>query len=308
MKSLLQTKEWASFRETQGWKAYEIEENYVLLRPLALGKTFLYAPEIKLSDLEDIKEFLVKTKEIAQKNNAIFLRLDINEPVSQESILLIKKYKFIKAFEEIQPEYRQIVSITGSEEEILAQMKPKGRYNIRLAQKHGVKIQEIDDMEVFYKLFEETARRDGFTIRPKAYFKQMLDDLGKIGYVKLLAAYYQNKPVAAEILSIYKDTASYLYGASANEARQTMAPYLMHWEAIKLSRENGCKFYDLLAVAPFDGHEDNSINKGLGKKYAGITRFKEQFGGEKVRLMGGWDYIYQPFWYKLFKFIEKVRR
>jgi lipid II:glycine glycyltransferase (peptidoglycan interpeptide bridge formation enzyme) len=299
MSSLLQTKEWAGLRQSYGWKAYEIEGISVLQKELFLGKSFLYAPEVEWSAIKNIDKLLTKIKEIAQKNKTIFTRLEILDQNNEEIISNLKEKKFIKAFEEIQPEYRQIIDISKSEEEILSQMKEKGRYNTRVAQKRGVVIEKSHNLNEFYKIFCETAERDGFEIRPFKYFEDLMLKLRPINAVELLVAKYNLKTIAAEIVTYYQDTASYLYGASSNEDRNVMAPYLLHFEAMKQGKARGCKYYDLLAVNP-EGKEDH--------KFAGIGRFKRQFGGRTINIVGSWDLIYQPFWYKLFKIAEQFRR
>jgi len=293
----------------------------------------LYSPEVDFYKIKN-DTFYAKIKEIAKKNNTIFTRLDF---INQKSSIINKKIEKIlanfgleKSFEEIQPEFRQIIPIAGSEEEILAQMKPKGRYNIRVAEKYkvecikykGAEIQE--GIDIFYKIYKETAARDGFEIRPKKYFEDLVKILAGKELVKVLVAKYNGKAIAAGIFTFYDKFASYLYGASSNDDRQVMAPYLIHWEAIKLAKEKGCHFYDLLAVAPFENRIENlelsnekdprvsrlkSQSSSLNShKYAGITRFKEQFGGRKIQTIGSWDLIHKPVFYQLFKWAEKMRR
>lgn len=313
MKSLLQTKEWAKLRESQGWRIHWVQDILVLEKPLPFSKSFLYVPELDFYQLEIAKN-LEKIKEIAKKSQSIFIRLDIlnkkNSKFGQIIANNLTKYGFKKAFEEIQPEYRQIADITKTEEQILAQMKPKGRYNIRVAQKNQVSCIKYDASEIktgidiFYDLFKNTAVRDGFGIRPKSYFVNLMNILQPAGLAELLVCSYNGKPVAAGIFTFYDEIASYLYGASSSEARNVMAPYLMHWEAIKLAKEKGCKLYDLLAISPFG----ENPNQKLVKKYEGITRFKEQFGGRKLQTFGSWDLVMKPCWYGLFKMIEKIRR
>lgn len=304
MKSLLQTKEWADLRQGSGWQAYDIDGISVLQRKLFLGKTFLYAPEIDWREIKNLPIFLQKIQKIAKENQAIFFRLEILDEIDPKIIGILKQNRFIKSFEELQPEHRQIIDISKPEEEILAQMKEKGRYNIRVAERHNVVIEKMVGsstslgIKKFYQLFAQTAKRDGFEIRPQKYFEKLMEILGP-NYAELLLAKYQGKTLAAEIVTYYNETASYLYGASSNEDRNLMAPYLLHWQAIKNARQKGCKYYDLLAVAP-EGVERH--------KYAGISRFKRQFGGRTVQIVGGYDLIYQPFWYKMFKVAEKIRR
>jgi len=305
MKSLLQTKEWAGFRVSQGWQAHEIDGIFVLERELPFGKSFLYAPEVEWNTITKYENFYENTKKIAEKSHSIFFRLEILDEFDEKIIENLKKFGFIKAFEELQPEYRQVIDISKSEEEILAQMKEKGRYNIRVSMKHGCK-SEIrnpkSEMDTFYSLFKETSGRDGFSIRPKSYFEKMFEILGDA--VELLAVRFQGKIIAAEIVSYYQGTASYLYGASSSEFRNVMAPYLLHFEAIKRAKEKGCKFYDLLAVDPVTSDQLPDTSH----KYAGIGRFKRQFGGKTVRIVGGYDLVFKPTWYRLFKFAERYRR
>ncbi|AKM82299.1 TPA: peptidoglycan bridge formation glycyltransferase FemA/FemB family protein [Candidatus Berkelbacteria bacterium] len=310
MKSLLQTKAWADFRVTQGWQADNVDGVFVLSRDLFLGKTFLYSPEVNFSEIKNIENFVENIKKIANPpaggKNSIFFRLEILEEKDIKIIEKLKENGFIKAFEEVQPECRQVIDISGTEEEIFSAMKEKGRYNTRIAQKKGVTVESSSNVDEFYRLFKETADRDGFSIRPKSYFQKLLDNLGVNGYAELLEARFEGKVIAAEIVTYFDETASYLYGASGNEFRNVMAPYLIHFEAMKKAKAKGCKYYDLLAVAP-EGVEHSVLAADV-HKYAGISRFKRQFGGRTVEITGGYDFVFQPFWYKLFKFLEKIRR
>ncbi len=312
MKSLFQTKEWAVLREGQGWKIHWLDDILVLEKPLPFGFSFLYAPEVDFFHI-DFRKFLPKIKEISFKSKSLFLRLDFlnqKQTIYAEKIeKILSGNNFIKSFEEIQPEFRRIVRITGTEDEILARMKPKGRYNIKIAQKHGVVVEKVDSstslgVNDFYKIFRETAERDGFQIRPKNYFVNLMKILKPAGMAEMLIAKYNGKPVAAGIFTFYGETASYLYGASLSSDREVMAPYLMHWEVIKLAKEKGCIYYDLLAISPFG----LKIDKKLVAKYAGITRFKEQFGGVSYQIFGCYDLVFNKFWYTLFMIVEKIRR
>jgi len=330
MKSFLQTKEWADFKVNQGWQADKIDDIFVLGRNLFLGRSFLYVPEVEWTSVENLDNYLPKIKELAQKNNAIFTRLEILDKIDEEIINKLKENGFIKSFEELQPEYRQIIDLTPSEEEIFAQMKEKGRYNIRVAQKHNIVIEKSDPstslgVNEFYQLFRETAKRDGFEIRPQKYFDDLLKILGP-EKSELLLAKYQGQVLAAAIIIYYEQTATYLYGASSSTDRQVMAPYLLHFQAMKNAKERGCRAYDLLAVAPelanseqptANSQQQDSKNQSAVSrepkaeshhKYAGISRFKRQFGGKTEQIVGSYDLVYQPFWYKMFKIAEKYRR
>ncbi len=348
MHSLLQTQEWADLKVSQGWQSHNVDGIFVLEKKLPFGKTFLYAPEVTFSDIKSHPEasaegsptnvgsetsseilrsaqndnfdnFLQNLQKISENRQAIFLRVEILDEFDGNIIANLKQNGFIKAFEELQPEWRQIIDITKSEEEILAQMRQKGRYNIKIAQRENVVIKKSENINDYYKIFVETAKRDGFSIRPRKYFEDLLQKMGQ--NAELLVADFQGKIIAAAIITYYQETASYLYGASSNEFRNVMAPYLLHWEAMEKAKEKGCKYYDLLAVEPQTDYrlpvtekkEDknavvSSQSAVSNHKYAGITRFKEQFGGRKVHIVGSWDLVHKPVWYKIFRLFEKIRR
>ena len=302
MDSILQTQEWADLKVSQGWQSHNLNNIFILEKKLPFLGNFLYSPEVDFQKIVNFNEFIEK---IPKNSRTLFFRLEILDEFDEKIVEKLKNFGFIKAFEELQPEWRQVIDISKSEEEILAQMKPKGRYNIKIAQKNNVDVETSNNVTAFYELFLATAKREKFSIRPKKYFQDLLEKLTAKGYAELLLAEYNNIAVAAAIFTFYESTASYLYGASSNEDRNVMAPYLIHWDAIKKAKAKGCRYYDLLAVMPLTDNQQLTTNN---HKYAGITRFKEQFGGRKIHLIGSYDLVYKPFWYKLFKMAEKRRR
>jgi lipid II:glycine glycyltransferase (peptidoglycan interpeptide bridge formation enzyme) len=306
MSSLLQTELWADFKALQGWKKHQIvltpeRPIFILERALFLGKSLLYAPEVSFTQVQpaQIKDLVAQAHSLSK--SALAFRLELLEPTGNETSM--QQAGFIKSFEEVQPEHRQIVDIVPDQEIILKQMKEKGRYNVRLAQRHEVKTRistDMKDIEVFYHLFKTTADRNGFTIRSKTYFDQLATMLFTNNVGEIVIAEYNNKPLCALIITYYDGMASYLYGASSNEDRQTMAPYLAHYAAIQSAKSRGCHSYDLLQVAPEGANEKHH--------YAQLTQFKQRFGGQRVDLLGSWDYVLQPMWYSVFKTAQKIRR
>lgn len=299
--SILQAKEWSDFKANFGWKPHKIGKAWVLQKNLAFRKSVLYIPEICKKDLLDLD--MEKIKELAKKTNAIFLKIEpMIESRDKQSKNFLEKNEFIKSFEELQPTSRQMLDISMPIEKILTQMKHKGRYNINLAKKKGIKITSgtgIRELKNFYKLFVETSKRDRFTPRAKIYFQKMLATFEKKKWGKIYLAYYKHIPLAAVIAGFYKNTAIYLYGASSAEHRNLMAPYLVHWQIIQDAKEKKCKVYDFLAVSP----------KGIKRhKYDGITQFKEKFGGKHIELIGSFDLVFAPWLYKTYKVIERQRR
>ncbi len=176
----------------------------------------------------------------------------------------------------VHPEATRILDLTKPEEEILAQMKPKGRYNIRLAEKNGVTVEQSAYVAAFARLMDETAKRDGF--RPsgeKTYAAFLKNVPGSF----LLLAYGPKgseegkgapRPVAGLIGAIWGKTGIYYYGASDHEYRNLMAPYLLQWRAMQFCKAQGCTQYDLFGVAP---------EGAIEHPWAGVSEFKAKFGG-----------------------------
>lgn len=338
MQSLLQTALWADFKHRWGWTAYQLELSdqleipgqsrssaptrrrplfepparpiFVLGRALAAGKHLLYSPEVTLTESSTkVFKFLAdKVKKL--DSSAIFYRLELFEQLGEfdkaahhSTIAALTKAGYRKAFNQTQPEHRQWLPINGNEATIIAGMKEKGRYNIRLAERKGVTTRistDTSDIDVFYHLFQITAARDGFTIRVKEYFIDLCQTLFENNLGELVIAEYQGVPLVVLIVTYYDGLASYLYGASSSDNRSVMAPYAAHWAAIKAAKKRECQYYDMLQIAP--------PNANGRHPYTNLTRFKQQFGGQRIDLVGGWDFVYQPGWYQGFKIAEQVRR
>lgn len=305
MKSLLQTPEWVGLKVAQGWESHEVDGIFVLEKSLPFGQSFLYVPELEWRAIKNLQNFLDNSQKIIQNSRKIFLRLEILDENSPEIVKKLREENFIKAFEELQPEWRQIIDISKSEDEILGAMKPKGRYNIRVAQKHGVEVticpidRLVDGVEIFYDLYEQTSQYQKLSLRDKRYFLEMMKVLYPRGEAAIFIGRYNNLPLTALIVTFYDGIASYLYGGTSRLHKNVMAPYIVHWQAIREAKRRDCQFYDLLAIAPPDEPQH---------KYANLTFFKEQFGGRKANIVGSWDLIYKPFWYKIFRAAEKFRR
>jgi lipid II:glycine glycyltransferase (peptidoglycan interpeptide bridge formation enzyme) len=316
MPNIFQTPEWAKFKCQTGYeKYYEIDGLFVLQKKLPLSRTMLYSPmlseaqvESGPSRLEDeaeaeklkVESLVEKIKNITKENKAIFYRAEFDCLETDELINQLTNNKFTKSFEEMQPEHTLILNIAKSDEDILTQMKPKGRYNIKVAEKHGVAVKKTRDVTDFYRLYEQTAKRQRITYRNREYFQKLLDNLEPKGYCELFVACGEDGTVlASAIISFYKSHATYLFGASSDEMRGAMAPYGLHWQIISEAKRRGCTEYDFFGIAP----DDNPKHP-----WAGISRFKKQFGGQEIHLMGSWDLVMRPMEYKVFKLAEKIRR
>lgn len=168
-----------------------------------------------------------------------------------------------------QPAATRIIDLTLTEEQILAQMKPKGRYNISVAGKHGIRAMQSDDISDFMRLLKETGQRDNFSIHPERHYEAFLKELP--GSFLFLARTEQGTPVAGLLGVIWGSKAYYYYGASDHAQRALMAPYALQWAAMRHCKAQGCTSYDLLGIAPPDAAPDHP--------WQGVSTFKEKFGG-----------------------------
>jgi len=298
IKSILQSREWAEFKKSQGFVIFEYDNIFIHKRNLPFGQNFLYLPEVSANCLSD--DFLKSLNQLTRENKSIFCRIEIIDRFDGENEQKIIKAGYKRAFEQVQPKWRQIINLEKNEEEILSQMRSKGRYNIKVAQKHSVKVKTDNQaIGVFHDLYLETVKREGISGRSIEYFDKMLDSFDQTDYLETYVALYENQPVCAALVSFYDGVASYLYGGSSRRHKEVMAPYLMHWKIICDAKERGMKEYDLIGRSrPGDDNPN----------WAGVTRFKEQFGGEAVEIMGSYDFIAKPAFYRIFKIAEKMRR
>ncbi len=193
-----------------------------------------------------------------------------------------------------QPEATIILDLTQTEDGLLKQMHPKGRYNIKLAQKHGVIVEQSTDIDGYFALAQSTGKRDGFTIKRKSEYQSFLKDLpGSF----LLMAMHDKKPVAGLLGVIWNGIGIYYYGASDHAYRALMAPYALQWEAIKMCKAQGCTRYDLLGIAPPHAAKDDA--------WQGITDFKKKFGGNLMEYPPEQEIILKPMMKKMLEMKRK---
>ncbi|HCC48299.1 MAG TPA: methicillin resistance protein [Elusimicrobia bacterium] len=181
-----------------------------------------------------------------------------------------------------------LVPLAGSEEELLAAMTQKGRYNVRLAERKGVEVISSPGGDLtgeFHELFQLTCARHNFSGEPVGFFSRLLEALGPAGLARVYLATYQGMPAAASVAVFFGNRATYLYGGTSPFLKRTMAAYAMHWRVMRDARGRGCAFYDMYGVAP----EDQPHHP-----YAKFSAFKARFGGSLARLAGAHDIYFYP--------------
>ena len=288
--NLWQSTVWKKFQTSLGKKCWDIQTataSALVVEQQIWKKTFLEIPRGPLGTPDAI--FWKKVTELARKTDAIFVRFSSEK----EQNIDTKKKK--RSYEDVFPETTLLLDISKTEEEILAQMKQKGRYNIRLAEKKGVFVEKSNDIEAFSHLMDITTVRDGFRSYGAPYFKKMLKIFGS--KAQLFLATYQKEPLAGALVVFLKKTAVYYYGASANSHRNLMAPYALQWNIIQEAKKRGCLIYDFLGISP---EEKDQTSQEI-HPWSGVTDFKKKFGGYSKKYPKAQEIIIKPFWYHVLK-------
>jgi lipid II:glycine glycyltransferase (peptidoglycan interpeptide bridge formation enzyme) len=342
--NLLQSGFWSAFKESSGWKALSFMIHctaddhamdvplFVLCRPLAAGYGIAYSPHGPAPSQPlpgrpcDCLEALSKALKPLLPEKTLFIRFDVPWGTTGEFNFpeaLCRPLK--KAVYDVQPPDTVIIDLTPSAEELLAGMKPKTRYNTRLAEKKGVRVYEAgpDELPRWYSLYQETARRDGISIHEKEYYEKLFHSAdksaltdksastdesankaaagsyaGQTPLMHLLFAEAEGTLLAGLIVAVFGTQAYYLYGASADQMRNYMAPYALQWEAMRLAKREGALSYDLFGIPP--------ANDPSHAMY-GLYRFKTGFGGEILHRPGSYDYPLKFFTYRAYRLAEAAR-
>jgi len=323
--SFLQSCMWAEFKSRFGWtsRAFLVNwENYgnVPLLTLsrrftaALGFSFTYIPwgphlpaEFSAQDRGKILSELAEKLKPLLGSNCIFIRFDPPWLTEKDEDACFTASSLKRAAAAVQAPDTVIVNLSSSRDEILSQMKPKGRYNILLSAKKDVQVRctGAQELELFYNLLKETAARDGIAVHSFDYYKTLFEicaDQGRNGkniQIRLYTASHENDTVAAIMVLFYGKYAVYLYGASSNIKRNLMAPHALQWKAMQDGKEAGCLYYDLFGIPP---------NDDPNHPMYGLYRFKTGFGGQIIHRPGSWDYPYKKTFYALFNLAESLRK
>ena len=198
-----------------------------------------------------------------------------------------QKWNLKKANTNILPPDTIFIDLEKDENRLIHDMKSKTRYNVRLAQRKGVKVRSAnaDDLNIWYELYNETCNRNSIICKDIDYFNAVIGthiaDSKTPVHVELLIAEIGSTPLASMFLVFSEKRAYYLYGASSSSNRNLMATYVLQWDAIIRAKKRGCSEYDMFGVAP---------RPDPAHPLYGLYRFKSGFGGRLFHRMGCWDY------------------
>jgi len=316
-KTFLQSWNWGEFSKLMGQKIWRlgVYENEELLATCLVVKvkarrgTFLmveHGPNIKSkvkSQKSKVLDFLLKElKEIGEKERVSFIRICPIWERSEENEKVFEELGFRNAPIHIHPEVSWILDLDKTEEELLYGMRKTTRYLIRQAQKNSEiqikKSQSLEDLEEFYKIYQETASYHHFVPFSFDYLKKELETFKKDDQILIFLAKYKGEVVSGAVIVYWQNGGFYHHGASLRKYSKVPASYLIQWEAIKEAKKRECDFYSFWGIAPED--RPNHPWKGL-------TLFKKGFGGKKEEYVKTKDYVLS--WrYKINWIVETLRK
>lgn len=247
------------------------------------------------------RAMLETLKKLGKQKRAIFIQLEPNVLTSAKP-LSFQTAKLLPSHRPLFPKHTFVLDLTTSEEQLLQAMHSKTRYNLRVAQKHGVSVREdnsSDAFESYLSLSKDTTQRQGFYAHSETYHRRMWETLRSTGIAHLWTATYEGEILAAWIVFTWKDTIYYPYGASSREHREVMAPNLLLWEITRWGKSKGFKKFDLWgALGPNPNEHD---------PWFGFHRFKQGFNPDLVEFIGSYDLVCNPLLYRMYKVVDAIR-
>jgi peptidoglycan pentaglycine glycine transferase (the first glycine) len=320
---ILQAWEWGEGKARFGWtvarRTWETDGSLaaaaqVLRRSVRAGPfsaTLFYVPKGPLLDWHSAHTrdaVLADLEALARREHAIQIKIDPDlilgrgipgsatekqDAPGAEAVRALAGRGWRFSPEQVQFANTVILDLQPEENALLAAMKPKTRYNIRLAQKHGVAVREgsEQDLPLLYRMYAETADRDSFVIRSEEYYRDVWGAMMRADRARPLIAEVEGLPVAALILFHFAGRGWYLFGMSRAVHREKMPNHLLQWEAKRWLKNRGCSTYDLWGAPDvFDASDP----------MWGVFQFKTGFGGEVVRSAGAWDFTSSPLRYSAY--------
>ncbi|EKD58313.1 MAG: methicillin resistance protein [uncultured bacterium] len=321
----LQSSHWRKFQESAGKRVFEIKDDHfsagLIEHTLPIVGRYLYVPRGPIfpnfksqntnsnqnsDDKNKVSSGIREIVALAKRENAGWIRI---EPTGDEFLDLIKnsiQEKVLRAPHDMQPKEIFVIDIKKTPEQLLGEMKAKTRYNIGLAKKKGVKIiassektEKEKHLEVFLALTNEMAQRQGIATHGEIYYRKMIESF-PVEMLKIYVAEYEGKIIAANLVLFYGKHATYLHGASGNNHRNVMAPFLLQWQAILDAKERGCKTYD------FGGVQTPSAKHQKHSDLVGVTKFKLGFSPltKPIEFPGSYDIVINPRAHALYRGLQ----
>lgn len=309
---LLQSDEWARLQAVSDHRSFPFAgegfEGMAFQYVLPLLGNYLFIPRGPIAEESRIKNQESNIRKeilrVAEQCRAHWIRV---EPQTEEILNCLKKSfgeaNVVSSPRDINPRETFMVSLEGTPDDWLSRMKSKTRYNVRLAEKHGVVIRfsrAAEDIERFIDLIYATTNRKAIAPHPKDYYRNFFTALPE-EMCTIALAEHGGQVIAASLLVFFNETASYLHGGSADTKRELMAPFLLHFKVMEEALRRGCTRYDFGGVRIRSKQGDDS-------SWDGITRFKQGFDPKAETLLfpGTYDIIVSPVRYAFYRYLQQL--
>ena len=297
---LLQTSTWGELKARHGWRPLRLVHGdagaQVLLRQVLPGIRVAYVPRGPVGPWKPMLPDLVEASR-AGGAFVLILEPDADDPEAEG----LEGLGFAPSSRSVQPATSLRVDLRGSEEDVLARMHQKTRYNIGLAGRRGVSVRPWDDPVSFAAMLRATGDRQGFGVHTSAYYRDTYDLFHPRGEAELLLAEKDGESLGALMVFGCGPGAWYLYGASTTSRRELMATYSLQWEAMRWARQRNAAWYDLWGVPDATPEE---LEAGFEKRNDGlwsVYRFKRGFGGRWFQTPGAWEKPIRPALYRAYR-------
>jgi len=320
---VLQSYEWGEFKRRQGWKPIRL----VLERGgrvVGLGQFLAYntapvpgvlkyctkGPWLPWDDEEAVRTFFEGVRAVAGRWDAHTVKIEPEVLEEREDVkTLLGDIGFRKARYDLNMKTTLMVDLSLPEKELLARMKGKTRYNVRLAARKGVEVTEPEfeeGWETFYEWMRATSeRKAGYVLRrSRDYLYSVMRYMYDAGRGRLFFAEHEGTPLAGMYVFAFGEKYWYMYGALSEKKRNFKPNYLLQWEVMRWAKQRGLTHYDMVGVPKLeDLDESNSLWS--------VYKFKEGFGGGIVNSLGCFDlpvkraraaawYKLEPVYYRLY--------
>ncbi|MBA2362838.1 MAG: peptidoglycan bridge formation glycyltransferase FemA/FemB family protein [Chloroflexia bacterium] len=319
---IYQSHEWGEFKRTIGWRPIRLllecdnaivgAGQFLAWSTPGVPGCLLYCtkgPWLPWDDEQAVRTFFAGVRTVARRENAHTVKIEPEVLEEQTAVkAVLTDIGFEKFRWDLQFKTTMLVDLTPSEEELLAAMKSKTRYNTRLGAKKGVRIVEDNSLEAreeFHTMMELTAQRDGFFKRPHNYLFACWQAMYDADRAHLFFAVHEEQKLAGILIFTFGHKYWYTVGASTDEKRNLMPTYQLQWEVVRWAKEQGITFYDMVAIPnPENLNEEDSMY--------GLYRFKAGFGGRVAEFVGcldlpvaslraaAWNRV-EPLYYRAYK-------
>jgi peptidoglycan pentaglycine glycine transferase (the first glycine) len=294
---------------------YPLAGGSLLFRRLPWGQTLAYVPKgplVNWDDPQQVNAWLTEAKRICRRTRAALLKIEPDLPDAPELAARLTGFGFRPSPQRVQPLSTIVIDLLPDLDAILACMKPKWRYNIRLAERKGVSVRSGTpaDLPAIQRLLDLTGKRDGFGVHSPEYYALATEIFAPPGILNWLVAEYEGQMLAAIAVFAFGRAAWYMWGASGEHDRNLMPNHALQWAAICWAKERGCQVYDLWGIPDEVGADPGAYAEpetwGEGGLW-GVYRFKQGFGGRIVRFTGAWDLPLSAAGYQLYRLALRVR-